>query len=273
MAYHRETGGVPRALAAGAAATLALVRTRCAPGAPNPRGVRVTGRSRAARLVGAVLAAALTACEPYVQGNGVYLEEDRSGGIAPFVGIRVEDGIQATVTAGAAAQSVVVSGDANVVPYIKAEVRAIEVRGAPLAVLFITLDPPGDDYGVTIPPRAVVRATELGYVAATEASKVNVFDAAAPSMVVDGQGGSEVTLRGAGGESLHATLVAASLDAGSYAVDLAEVSLAGGSRAELHAQGTVTGDAQGASAVDNLLGSGTCDVTLDETSTLACHVP
>jgi hypothetical protein len=235
--------------------------------------VRVTGRARAARLLGTVLAGALAACEPYVQGNGVYLEEDRSGGVVPFVGVRVEDGIQATVTDGAAAQTVVVSGDANVVPYIKAEVRTIEVRGAQLAVLHLTLDPPGDDYGVTIPPRAVVRATELGYVAAAEASKVNAFDAATAAMVVDGHGGSEVTLRGPGGESLHATLVAAALDAGSYAVDLAEVSLAAGSRAELHAQVTVTGEAQGASAVDNLLGTGTCDVTLDETSTLACHGP
>jgi hypothetical protein len=236
--------------------------------------VRVTGRARAARRLGAALAAvALAACEPYVQGNGVYLEEDRSGSVGPFVGLRVEDGIQATVTDGAAAQGVLVSGDANVVPYIKAEVKTIEIRGAPLAVLHVTLDPPGDEYGVTIPPRAVVRATDLRYVAAAEASKVNAFDAATTAMVVDGHGGSEVTLRGAGGESLHATLVSASLDAGSYAVDLAEVSLAASSRAELHAQVTVTGAAQGASAVDNLLGTGTCDVTLDATSTLACHDP
>jgi hypothetical protein len=235
--------------------------------------VRVTGRASLARHLGVVAAAALAACEPYVQGNGVFLEENRA--VAPFEGILVEDAFQATVTDGAAAQDVAVSGDANVVQYMKAEVKTIDVRGSPLAVLHVSIDVPGGDYGVTIPPRVVVRATELRYVAALEAARAEVSDGATGAMVVDAQGGSEVTLRGAGGESLHATLVAASLDAGSYPVDLAEVSLAAGSRAKLNADETVTGSAQGASTVDNRSGNplAVCDVQHDASSTVTCHPP
>ncbi|HEY6098390.1 MAG TPA: DUF2807 domain-containing protein, partial [Anaeromyxobacter sp.] len=68
------------------------------------------------------VAGALAGCQPYVQGNGVYREERRND-LGAFTGVHLEDGIEATVTAGIAQQMVTVSGDANVLPYIETEVR------------------------------------------------------------------------------------------------------------------------------------------------------
>jgi len=56
-----------------------------------------------------------------VNGNGSFLEEPRQ--VAPFVGIAVDLGIEATVEVGPA-QSVKLSGDANLVPDIETSVEA-----------------------------------------------------------------------------------------------------------------------------------------------------
>jgi hypothetical protein len=109
------------------------------------------------------------------------------------------------------------------------------------------------------------------YVQALEAAKVDLRGAATAHLVVDGRGGAEVLVRGAGGTGLDATLDDAALDAGSYVVDAADVVLTSRSRVELHADGAVLGSAAGGSEVDNQLGTGACAVTKDATSLVTCQ--
>jgi len=274
MTIHREYRGLPRAVAGGMQAEAARARTSPALRSSRARGASATPLPRSARRLGvAALLVAALACRPYVQGNGVFLEEDRSPSVGPFTGVHVEDGIDATVTSGAATQSVVVSGDANVVKYVKTEVKTETVRGVAVGVLHVSVDVPGGEFETTIPIRAVIRVRALGFAAASEDARIDVADAATPELVIEARGGSQVSVRGLGGTSLYATLDAAALDAGSYAVSFAEVNLTAKSFAQLRADVTVTGSVQGASTVENLLGTGVCDVTKDEASTVRCNAP
>ncbi len=272
MAFPRESRCVPRPRAGPSEARPEGGRTGFAAGSSCGRRAGATPPPGSARPLSFVAAAvlALAACTPYVQGNGVYLEEDRSRDVGPFFGLHVEDGIEATVTSGAGA-SVVVSGDANVVKYIVTEVRTDTVRSDQIPVLHVFVDVPGGDFAPTIPLRAVVKLPVLRYVSAIEDSKTTVSDAAASSLVVVADA-TEVILRGPGGDRLYPTLHDATLRAGGYPVDYAEVTLTGRSRAELHAHVAVTGEAHDTSVVDNTLGSaGTCSVSAFDTAEVLCN--
>jgi hypothetical protein len=219
----------------------------------------------------AVAAAALAACDPYVQGNGVFHQEDRSAGLAPFEGIHVEDGIQvdATERSGSAAQMVVVSGDANVVGQLKTEVRQETIGDVPTAVLHLFVAP--EHFDSENPLRAVVGANGLRLVRARDRSRVDVTDAAAALFVVDAGGGADVTLRApldATGvdRTLDVTADAAFVHATAYPVESARVAAGGGSHVELLAD-EVSGTADATSRVDNF-GGGSCEV--QGTALLCC---
>jgi hypothetical protein len=232
-----------------------------APGAR--RLLRATPSRRWAPLA-AVAAAALVACDPYVQGNGVFYQEDRSAGLAAFVGIDVGDGIRVTATETSAssspAQTVVVSADANVVQWIKTEVRQETIRGVPTAVLHLFVDTKG--FVSDNPLRAAVAVNGLRYLRATEASRVEASFAAVPHFVLDVAGGADVTFRGPGGASLDANLDTGFAHATGYPVNEAQVALAGGSHLELHAA-VATGTADAVSRIDNVGGVCAVSGTLD----------
>jgi hypothetical protein len=235
-----------------------------------PAATRVPRSTRrlALGLALAFLAGGLAACEPVVQGNGVYREERRS--VAPFTGIHVESGIEAAVTAGIADRSVVVSGDANVVPYIETEVQNDSGR----QVLHLSIS---RAFVGTIAPRAVVEVPLLDYAFATESARVSGKSLAARAFQVVAEQGSSVVLQGAAapaGESIDVRLATgANLNATSYGVSGgAAVQLSGGSTARLHSDGPVSGTVAGGSLLENLQGTGSCAaVAVDGTSTLSCR--
>lgn len=268
-----ENCGVPPPVAGRGGGLAACPRTPSALGLPRVRGAGATDRARPSRrgLAGLCLLA-VAACNPYVQGNGVYHEEERSGSLGPFLGLRVEEGITASLAAGAAGRSVVVSGDANVVPYIRTAVAREIVRGSAIDVLRAWVDAPSGGYSSTYPPRVTIQVPEVRFAHAEgDRTRIDLRDVATPELVLEAREQGEIIVRSLGGPALHATVADAEIDAGGYAVDAAEVVLTGASRIELQAGIAVTGEAWGTSEVDNLLGQGVCNVTLHDAATLLCR--
>src|SRR5512139_2125246 len=68
-------------------------RERCAGATPLP------GSARPAWLALLAAVAAVAGCKPYVEGNCVYGEENRTVSAA-YQGVRIRDGIEATVSWG-----------------------------------------------------------------------------------------------------------------------------------------------------------------------------
>ena len=211
------------------------------------------------KRVAAAALVALAACSAYVNGNGVYLEDDRR--VAPFVGVAVDLGIDATVEVGAE-QTVIVSGDANLVPDIETEV----VNGILVTSTWL------EGFAPSLPLRLHVTVPYLQSASATGKSHLDVSGAAAAVPFVAGAfHQSEVHLAGAGGPGLEVSLGSgAHLEAKSYAVDGADVLLNGGSAAELRVSGAVTGELRDASSLQ-IFGGGSCSVTLRDGST--CSPP
>jgi putative autotransporter adhesin-like protein len=250
----------------------ARVTTSRALGFPCSRIAGATPVPRSTRRLAialALLACGLAACEPFVQGNGVFREERRADP-GPFTGIHVESGVEATVTAGVADRSVTVSGDANVVPYIQTEVRTDSGR----QVLHVWIS---KAFVGTIPPRAIVEVPALEFALATQSSRVNGKSLAASSFEVVADQGGNVVLEGAAlpaGDSIDVRLATgAILNATAYGVsEGASVQLSGGSVARLRCDGPVSGNVTGGSQLENLQGSGSCAaVVVDGNSTLSCH--
>jgi hypothetical protein len=268
MSFHREYPSLSPA-GGGAAPPLGALDV------PRRRRAVATALPRSAqRFASLVLAAFALACDPYVQGNGVYREVDRSASLRPFAGVHLEDAVEATVTVSdGTAQSVLVSGDANVVDYIKTEVVTQEVLGVPVDVLHVRVEVPGGDYSPSVPVRAVIRMAGLRYLGAREHSRLEARDVTAPDLVVDGAGGSDVEVKGPGGTTLVATLADANADLGGWAVQDAAVMLSGRSSLELRANGTLTGEAHGTSTVTNLVPAVTCTVAVFDTATDPCAPP
>jgi len=241
---------------------LGTSRERCAGATPSPGSARSAGFLALAALLG------LAACDPYVQGNGVYLEQDRTPGGAALTGVHVEDGIEVTVTSGASEQKVTVSGDANLVEYIVTDVQN-EASGP---VLHLRIDVPGG-WSSTIPPRAVVHLAQLQYLLAKGDSPVDVSGAAAPLLTILASEGSDVVVAGAGGAGIAVTASSARVDARTYPVtDVASVDLTEGARVYLHSDAAVTGTVREACTLDNLLGAGTCAaVVVEGPATLLCN--
>jgi hypothetical protein len=196
------------------------------------------------------------ACDPVVYGDGVYREETR--GVRAFTGISVDLGMIATVTAGQP-QQVVLSGDENILQYVKLDVNDAGVLVASASA----------DIRPRIPLRLTAQAALIVAAYAKGESHLEVLEASAPSFTVGAADHSEVHLEGAGGDSLDATVSGAShLDARGYHVAGADLALSAASQAEVWVQapGTLAGDVSGGSAAQ-VVGGGTCAVALHDTST------
>ncbi|HSN92256.1 MAG TPA: DUF2807 domain-containing protein [Anaeromyxobacteraceae bacterium] len=200
--------------------------------------------------------AALAGCATYVNGNGVYHEETRR--VAPFVGIAVDLGIEATVEVGPE-QSVRLSGDANLVPDIETTV----VNGVLVTSTWL------EGFDPALPLRLYVTVPYLEAASAVGGSHVDVSGATATVPFEAGVfDGSEIHLAGAGGPAVEVSLGGNShLDATAYPVGDAAVALGGASAAELRVSGSVTGDLHGGSSLQ-IYGGGSCTaVNLYEGST------
>ena len=257
---------VPRAGARSAAARVRRAPTAPAiesspdpgPGAAVPAPVR----RRPGLLAAALLVAA---CNPQVQGNGVYREETRA--VDPFNGVFVGDGVATHVTAGSA-QGVRVIGDSNLLQYVETHTDPVPVGTTTVQALRIWVT---QSYDATIPLSVAITVPVLSYAHAQDGAQVEVKKAAVASMRVEGAGGGAVTLIGPGGAFLDVDLASASLDAGYYPVAAAYVELIGASRAELDSAGPVTGLASGTSVVDNTLASGPCYVVTTGAARTSCN--
>ncbi|WP_242343129.1 GIN domain-containing protein [Anaeromyxobacter terrae] len=222
---------------------------------------------RAAALLSALLAGLVLACDPYVKGNGVLREETRQ--VGAFEGLRVEDGIQAQLTAGASAQHVTVSGDENLLQHISTAVKADPLHGQVLEVRS-TLS----SFDSTHPIRVVVSVPVLRFLAATDGCYVTASGAAADAFAVDADDGADVRLGGTGGAELSVRLAGgqrggAHLDAREYRVTDASVDLSASARAELRVDQRVTGTLSGAAQLENV-GAGACEVTATADATVSC---
>jgi hypothetical protein len=221
-------------------------------------GATVWRKVFAGRSLAALVAlATLAACDPLLQGNGVYAE--RPVRVGSFIGLWASNGVGAAVTvAGGAEQSVTITGDENLVAdHIRWELVDPEPQGITSAagkVLHVYVSPA--DFVPVIPPRVVITRPDLAFVRGDDGASLEVKRAI----------GSTAT---AG--PLAAALDGASLDARAYPTSGAVVVLTAGSRAQLHSDGPVTGSVSADSRLDNTLGAGHCLVTPAGPESVTCH--
>jgi hypothetical protein len=195
---------------------------------------------------------ALAACHAQVEGNGQPGTEQRT--VGPFDEIEVGIGVETAVTANAAAQTLSLSGDSNLLQYIQTL-----VEGTVLKVRLHGVD----RIDPIIPLRFTVQATALHRLKASEASILEVSGAGsgAPgfSFEVEASGRSNIHLAGPGGHQLLVNLSGgAGLDATGYPVAEANVLVSGGSQLRLHATGDPVGSASDARTSVVISGGGTC---------------
>jgi len=235
---------------------------------PLPRSARPFGFAALA------VAAALTGCKPYVEGNCVNGSEVRTP-TQTFQGLRVESAIQATVNAGAAQPKLVVSGDANLLPYIHAEVVP-DPGSVPAGVLRLWIEVPAGNFSICIPPLAVLDTGELSYVGAEGDSHVDLSGLATPLLSVEASGKSAVNVAGAGGGRIQVVASDATVDAAAYPVTAgAQVDLTSGARAELHSDAAVAGTAGAGCTLYNF-GKDACTAVVASGTpppTVLCPVP
>jgi hypothetical protein len=221
-----------------------------------------------------VVAGALAAsgCRPYVEGNCVSGSETRTLE-ATFEGVRVENAIHATVTAGVAQPRLVVSGDANLLSYIRTKIEA-DSGSVPSNVLHLWIEVPGGTFSPCVPPTAVLDAGELRYIGADGDSDVDASGVATRTLSVGATAKSIVTVTGAGGERIQVEVSDARVDASTYPVSLgADVTLTGGGRASLHSDGPVTGTVAAGCTLQNF-GSDACVAVVPQSgATVVCPVP
>jgi len=205
-------------------------------------------------LVLALALGAASGCESFVQGNGDFGEDTRS--VPAFDGVSIGLGIVATVRAGATARSVTISGDQNVLQYIETNV-VDGVLKTELAGI--------DGFDSVNQVQLVVATPELVLVRAWGDADVDVTAIDADSFTVSAREGSSVALAGAESFVASQLILSASgtstIDAVAFQALDAEATLSGGSRAELHVTGTVSGSVSEGSTL-TVHGGGTCAVTV-----------
>ncbi len=233
-----------------------------------------------AALAAALLAVA--ACDPYVEGSGVYGEEDRTSSVGSFVGIHVEDGVVGTVTSHASDFRVIVSGDSNLLQYVLTEVREDLVLGVPQRVLHVWVSLSAG-YSSTNPFAVVVQAPDLVYALAKQNARVDVTGAETAIFTARVESGGRVSVVGPhavdplgdpAGDAIHVYASNGVVDASRYVTtdptQAAWVELAANARVQLHADGPVMGTASGASTLFNA-GTGSCaGVELSGGATAEC---
>ena len=199
-----------------------------------------------------LLTAALAACSPYVEGNGVYAERtfDAGSGLRPFdaavIGFPSSVDVNGQPLAAsifvdpAAAPQVVLGGDENVI-------QDIQVQADEGEVLHTTTN---RSYHAVHPPQLRITAPQLVSVGSIGGAGVTVAGAAAASFAVTAEAGGRVELSGAGGARLTAILSGgAQLDASAYPVSSAVLTLGGGSSVTVAPSSLLSGSADGGSVV------------------------
>jgi hypothetical protein len=220
------------------------------------------------------MAAVATACDPYVQGNGVYLEAERTPG--PFAGVHVDDAIAATATVSeGAAPGVHVSGDANLLEYVKTQVRALDVRGVSVDVLHVWIEEPSGGYSPTIPIRASVVLPALRFLGAIGAAHLEASGIAAQELDVTAATGGTLEASGSGGPALYAVVDGASVDLDGYPVaTLADLRVTGRSTGGVSASGTLAGEARGGgTVVTNAATAAVCELATSGGAIGPCAPP
>ncbi len=267
MAFHRE---YPRICPSDPDPARAAVAGQLPPG----RRRWATPLSRSARLAALTMAAAVTACDPYVQGNGVYLELERMPG--PFAGLHVDDAIAATATVSeGAAHAVHVSGDANLLEHVKTQVRTLDVRGVSVDVLHVWIEEPSGGYSPTIPIRASVVLPALRFLGAIGAARLEAIGVAAQELDVTAAGGGTLEASGPGGAALYAVVDGARVDLDGYPVATrVDLRVTGRSTVGVSASGTLAGEARGAgTVVTNAATAAVCELATSEGATGPCSPP
>jgi hypothetical protein len=211
------------------------------------------------------LLAALAACSPHVEGNGVYAEIvlDASQ-VAPFDRLAIDlprderhVAVRASVGALQQPRQVVVGGDENVIQHVRPLVDGGRLR------LRMDLD----SYTVVHPLQLRIQAPELVGVEATAGADVTVLGAQASSFSVIASAEGHITLAGDGGATLLVDLSGgAQLDAVGYPVASAQLALTGASRATVWPSGQVVGSAAEGSAL-LVKGGVACEVALTSGAT------
>lgn len=224
-------------------------------------GTEVASGARRAAAIALLLA--LAGCDSVIHGNGVFGQETRS--VGPFSGVSIGLGIIGTVRGGASATSVTISGDANVLQYIKTEVVSGVLTTRLSGIGAIQSDHP-IQLVVATPQLSSAEAWGQSRVGCTAIPETGTFTAKARE-------GSGLTL--AAGTGVAATLISveaagtSSIDASAYPAGDGTAALSGASRAivQIAPGGTVTGTVDGsaltvkgggACAVGSLPNGGTC---------------
>lgn len=257
----------------------ARARTRHALGSSSDRRPFATGlpRSIHAAWLGVVACAALaaSACSPYVEGNCVKASEARTLSTT-FQGVRVQNGLQATITTGSTQPALVLSGDANLLPYMHAEIVP-DPGSVPSNVLRLWVEVPGGSFSICVPPTAVLAAGELSYLGAETDSHVSATGVSTQLLAIEASAKSSVDVAGPGGGRVEVVASDAFVYAGTYPVSLgAQVELSNGARAELHSDGAVSGSVGLGCTLYNT-GTGACTAVVPASGspapTIACPAP
>jgi hypothetical protein len=200
----------------------------------------------------ALLLLAGAACHPEVIGNGQFVV--RSFDEPGFDRVEVGYGFTASVQVGGAVQLVQISGDENIVD----DHLSVEVSDGALRITN------KDEFTPTHAVMVHVDVPALVAVTARQAAAVTVSGVSAAAFEVEASEAGLVTVSGApaGAAALTATLQSGGvLDARSFPVASADLTLGALSAARLSCSGPVTGAAAGASSVA-VSGGGTCALAL-----------
>jgi hypothetical protein len=204
-------------------------------------------------LLAAMAAALLFAggCDSTVHGNGQFRTETRS--VTPFDGVSIGLKIQANVQANAGGYSLTISGDSNVLQYIKTRVNN--------GILETHLEGI-DDYDSVHRVQLAVSTPALFSAVAYNSSDVAVAGLEADSFAATASEGSAIMVAAPASptEQTFLTVTASgtsAVDASGYPVSGGSVTLSGGSTARVTVNGTITCSVQAGSTLTNL-GSGTC---------------
>jgi hypothetical protein len=230
------------------------------------RSTRGLARATTSALALALAASAGIACDPHVDGNGVFREESWTD-VGAFEGVAIERGIAATVAVGGQ-QAVRMSGDENVVGRVSH--RVSEDPETHVQTLRVWVEESYTSFHplrltVTIPSLTLIRAS--GHTDETETS-VEATGIQADTLTVSVADRAHVDVQGAGtgaSSRLLATVadrsaapdVSVELDAHLYPVADADVSLSAGARAWVKADDAVSGVAPAGTSIVNT-GTGAC---------------
>jgi hypothetical protein len=215
----------------------------------------------------AVVILAATGCNamylavgPGIKGSGVLKEETRQ--VGDFNGVDIGSALQAKVTVGQKTE-LTVSGDDNLVPLVKTEVRDGKLVARvenPTGVqqklpLMLTITTPRlDEVATGGAARVGVKAGEAKTlrVQAEGASVLDLGGIAAETIEIGASGASHVTIVGKAKSLTIKASGASQIKTNGVAAESVKVDASGASQVETNASGSIEGDASGASSIQVL---------------------